>query len=96
MENSDSIETKFEGLLSFLLMIALVRFSSYDVLSVVSLRNFFSFVSMHYIDSFNIVSIGGVTTVVDMPLNNYPTTVSKETLELKVSVIYRLGDFNFF
>ncbi|KAL9321222.1 hypothetical protein ACSQ67_013061 [Phaseolus vulgaris] len=30
---------------------------------------------------------GGVTTVVDMPLNNHPTTVSKETLKLKVSVI---------
>ncbi|KAL5142828.1 Pentatricopeptide repeat-containing protein [Glycine soja] len=27
---------------------------------------------------------GGVTTVVDMPLNNHPTTVSKETLKLKV------------
>lgn len=27
---------------------------------------------------------GGVTTVVDMPLNNQPTTVSKETLELKL------------
>ncbi|KAI5448068.1 hypothetical protein KIW84_015483 [Lathyrus oleraceus] len=27
---------------------------------------------------------GGVTTVVDMPLNNHPTTVSKETLELKL------------
>ncbi|XP_027358934.1 allantoinase isoform X2 [Abrus precatorius] len=27
---------------------------------------------------------GGVTTVVDMPLNNYPTTVSKETLKLKL------------
>ena len=25
--------------------------------------------------------------MVDMPLNNHPTTVSKETLELKVSVI---------
>ncbi|WVY95028.1 hypothetical protein V8G54_034116 [Vigna mungo] len=30
---------------------------------------------------------GGVTTIVDMPLNNHPTTVSKETLKLKVSVI---------
>ncbi|XP_061375561.1 allantoinase isoform X2 [Gastrolobium bilobum] len=27
---------------------------------------------------------GGVTTVVDMPLNNHPTTVSKETLKLKL------------
>ncbi|AES63771.2 allantoinase [Medicago truncatula] len=27
---------------------------------------------------------GGVTTVVDMPLNNHPTTMSKETLELKL------------
>ncbi|KAL9321223.1 hypothetical protein ACSQ67_013062 [Phaseolus vulgaris] len=27
---------------------------------------------------------GGVTTVVDMPLNNYPSTVSKETLKLKL------------
>ncbi|KAE9599285.1 hypothetical protein Lal_00043947 [Lupinus albus] len=27
---------------------------------------------------------GGVTTVVDMPLNNHPTTVSKETLGLKL------------
>ncbi|KAK7246522.1 hypothetical protein RIF29_41391 [Crotalaria pallida] len=27
---------------------------------------------------------GGVTTVVDMPLNNNPSTVSKETLELKL------------
>ncbi|MCH84213.1 allantoinase 1-like, partial [Trifolium medium] len=27
---------------------------------------------------------GGVTTVVDMPLNNDPSTVSKETLELKL------------
>ncbi|KAK7412332.1 hypothetical protein VNO78_03786 [Psophocarpus tetragonolobus] len=27
---------------------------------------------------------GGITTVVDMPLNNYPTTVSKETLKLKL------------
>ncbi|XP_040865842.1 allantoinase isoform X3 [Glycine max] len=29
-------------------------------------------------------SAGGVTTVVDMPLNNHPTTVSKETLKLKL------------
>ncbi|KAI4296719.1 hypothetical protein L6164_036653 [Bauhinia variegata] len=27
---------------------------------------------------------GGVTTVVDMPLNNHPSTVSKETLKLKL------------
>ncbi|XP_054804020.1 allantoinase [Prosopis cineraria] len=27
---------------------------------------------------------GGVTTVVDMPLNNHPTTVSRETLKLKL------------
>lgn len=27
---------------------------------------------------------GGVTTVVDMPLNNHPTTVSQETLQLKL------------
>ncbi|XP_028789715.1 allantoinase isoform X1 [Neltuma alba] len=27
---------------------------------------------------------GGVTTVVDMPLNNHPTTVSKDTLKLKL------------
>jgi len=33
------------------------------------------------------LSTGGVTTVVDMPLNNYPTTVSKEKLKLKVLVI---------
>lgn len=27
---------------------------------------------------------GGITTLIDMPLNSYPSTVSKETLQLKV------------
>lgn len=31
--------------------------------------------------------------MVDMPLNNHPTTVSKETLELKVSVVDYLSAF---
>lgn len=63
---------------------------------VVNLHKFLVFFNVRDIDSFNIVSIGGVTTVVDMPLNNYPTTVSKETLELKVSVIDYLCDFKYF
>ena len=33
------------------------------------------------------LSTTGVTTVVDMPLNNHPTTVFKETLKLKVSAV---------
>jgi len=41
------------------------------------------------------LSTGGVTTVVDMPLNNHPTTVSKETLKLKVSVIDPVCAFKF-
>jgi dihydroorotase-like cyclic amidohydrolase len=48
-----------------------------------------------HITHFNIIWIGGVTTVVDMPLNNDPSTVSKETLELKVSVIDHLIAFIF-
>lgn len=32
---------------------------------------------------------GGVTTLVDMPLNSAPSTVSEETLKLKVSISYR-------
>lgn len=32
---------------------------------------------------------GGVTTLVDMPLNSAPSTVSEETLKLKVSMSYR-------
>lgn len=27
---------------------------------------------------------GGITTLVDMPLNSFPSTVSRETLELKL------------
>jgi len=42
------------------------------------------------------LSTGGVTTVVDMPLNNHPTTVSKETLKLKVSVIDPVFAFIFY
>lgn len=34
------------------------------------------------------VHAGGVTTLVDMPLNSFPSTVSKETLKLKVWTIY--------
>ena len=30
------------------------------------------------------IRTGGVTTLVDMPLNNFPSTVSEETLKLKV------------
>lgn len=30
------------------------------------------------------VSTGGITTLVDMPLNSFPSTVSQETLKLKV------------
>lgn len=34
--------------------------------------------------------------MVDMPLNNHPTTVSQETLQLKVSVIDQLCGFELF
>ncbi|KAK9949297.1 hypothetical protein M0R45_004829 [Rubus argutus] len=30
---------------------------------------------------------GGVTTLVDMPLNNFPSTVPRETLELKLKAV---------
>lgn len=30
------------------------------------------------------VCTGGITTLVDMPLNSFPSTVSQETLKLKV------------
>lgn len=33
---------------------------------------------------FLFVSAGGITTLVDMPLNSNPSTVSEETLKLKV------------
>lgn len=29
-------------------------------------------------------STGGITMLIDMPLNNFPSTVSEETLKLKV------------
>jgi len=32
----------------------------------------------------DVVSIGGITTLIDMPLNSEPSTVSEETLNLKV------------
>lgn len=33
---------------------------------------------------------GGITTLVDMPLNSFPSTVSEETLKLKVRKAYLL------
>lgn len=59
-----------------------------SIYNVIDMHNLFSLVYIHieWICSNNL-STGGVTTVVDMPLNNYPTTVSKETLKLKVLVI---------
>ncbi|GKE66005.1 allantoinase, partial [Tanacetum coccineum] len=30
------------------------------------------------------VAAGGITTLIDMPLNSHPSTVSKETLQLKI------------
>uniref|UniRef100_A0A0E0H7K5 allantoinase n=1 Tax=Oryza nivara TaxID=4536 RepID=A0A0E0H7K5_ORYNI len=33
---------------------------------------------------------GGITTLVDMPLNSYPSTVSEETLKLKLRINYML------
>lgn len=32
------------------------------------------------------VYTGGITTLIDMPLNNFPSTVSEETLKLKVKM----------
>lgn len=65
----------------------------------------YNFLTVHFSFSVNMsnldlcqhsVSTGGVTTVVDMPLNNHPTTVSKETLKLKVSLIEQLYTSIFF
>lgn len=31
---------------------------------------------------------GGITTLIDMPLNSFPSTVSTETLKLKVCLVH--------
>lgn len=33
------------------------------------------------------VPAGGITTLIDMPLNSFPSTVSEETLGLKVLIV---------
>lgn len=35
---------------------------------------------------FMFVYTGGITTLIDMPLNSFPSTVSEETLQLKVKM----------
>lgn len=39
----------------------------------------------------NFVSTGGLTTLVDMPLNSFPSTVSEKTFELKVCRLTQKG-----
>jgi hypothetical protein len=48
---------------------------------------FFNFFHYFYLFTYLFSYIGGITTLIDMPLNSFPSTVSEETLKLKVATL---------